>query len=184
MRQINKKRMRRLFIALTVLTSLAFAAMAQADTVMRVSVEGKGTFSVLLYTDKAPKTTAHIIKLVKSGFYDGQRFHIATHTPRPYTIQVGDPASKSGDINAAGSGGSGTTVAYEETGLPNVAGAVGLSTLPGDKNTGDSQFYVLLGPARFLDGSYTVFGKVVDGMDVCNKVEKGDRIDHVTIVEK
>ncbi len=158
--------------------------MAAADTVMRVSVEGKGTFSVLLYTDKAPKTTAHIIKLVKSGFYDGQRFHIATHTPRPYTIQVGDPASKSGDINAAGSGGSGATVAYEETNLPNVAGAVGLSALPGDKNTGDSQFYVLLGPARFLDGNYTVFGKVIDGMDVCNKVEKGDRIDHVTIVEK
>jgi cyclophilin family peptidyl-prolyl cis-trans isomerase len=61
---------------------------------------------------------------------------------------------------------------------------VGLSALPNDKNSGDSQFYVLLGPARFLDGSYTVFGKVVEGMDVVNKIEKGDRIDKVTIVEK
>lgn len=181
---MNEKRMRRSFTALLVLTALALAVAAQADTLMRVSVEGKGSFSVLLYTDKAPKTTAHLIKLVKSGFYDGLRFHIATHSPRPYTIQVGDPASRSGDINSAGSGGSGTTVPYEETGMPNVAGAVGLSAAPGDKNSGDSQFYVLLGPARFLDGNYTVFGKVVDGMDVCNKVEKGDRIDHVTIVEK
>lgn len=157
------------------------AVAAQADTTMRVSVAGKGTFSILLYTDKAPKTTSRIIKLAKSGFYDGQRFHLAIRSPRPYRIQVGDPASKSGDIDAAGSGGSGVSVPYEDTGMSNVAGAVGLSTMPGDKNSGDSQFYVLLATAKFLDGSYTVFGKVVEGMDVVNKVEKGDRIEKVTI---
>lgn len=173
--------MRRTLSFLLVLFAFAMAVVASADTRMNVSVAGKGTFSVLLYTDKAPKTTAHIIKLAKSGFYDGQRFHLAIRSPRPYRIQVGDPASKSGDIDAAGSGGSGAAVPYEDTGLSNVTGAVGLSTVPGDKNSGDSQFYVLLSTAKFLDGSYTVFGKVVDGMDVVNRVEKGDRIERVTI---
>ena len=156
--------------------------MAGADTTMHVSVEGKGSFTILLYTDKAPKTTAQIIRLAKSGFYDGQRFHIAIRSPRPYRIQVGDPASKNGDLS--GTGGSGSTVPYEETGLPNIAGAVGLSHIPDDKSSGDSQFYVLLGSARFLDGNYTVFGKVTEGMDVVDKIEKGDRIEKVTISEK
>ena len=176
--------MHRIVTILVILLAFGLAVAAQADTLMRVVVEGKGTFNIQLYTDKAPKTTAHIIKLVRSGFYDGQRFHIAVHSPRPYRIQVGDPASKSGNIDEAGFGGSGTQIPYEETNVPNVAGAVGLSALPNDKNSGDSQFYVLLGPARFLDGNYTVFGKVVDGMDVVNKVEKGDRIEKVTIVER
>jgi peptidyl-prolyl cis-trans isomerase B (cyclophilin B) len=176
--------MRRLLTVAISLSLLAAAIAAHADAMMRVVVEGKGSFTVQLYTDKAPKTTAHIMKLARSGFYDGQRFHIAIHSPRPYRIQVGDPSSKSGDLDSAGSGGSGDSVPYEETGMPNVAGAVGLSTIPGNKNSGDSQFYVLLGPARFLDGSYTVFGKVVDGLDVVNKIEKGDRIQRVTISDR
>jgi cyclophilin family peptidyl-prolyl cis-trans isomerase len=95
-------------------------------------------------------------------------------------VQFGDPASRS-DVENAGSGGSGARIPFEDTGMPNVAGAVGLSTIPGEKNSGDSQFYILLGNARFLDGSYTVFGKVIDGMDVVNKIEKGDRVSKVTI---
>lgn len=173
--------MRRVSTFLLIVCLLALAAFVNADATMHISVEGKGSFTITLYTDKAPKTTAQIIRLAKSGFYDGQRFHIAIRSPKPYRVQVGDPASKSGDIDSAGSGGSGSTVPYEETGMPNIAGAVGLSHEPNDKDSGDSQFYILLGSARFLDGSYTVFGKVTDGMDVVNKIEKGDRIEKVTI---
>ena len=176
--------MRRVLSLILILSLLVGAAMARADAFMRVSVAGRGSFTIQLYTEKAPKTTAHIIRLVKSGFYDGLRFHMAVHSPRPYLVQVGDPASRSGDLDSVGSGGSGTTVPYEDTGMPNVTGAVGLSALPGNKDSGDSQFYVLLGPARFLDGNYTVFGKVVDGMDVVNKIEKGDRIEKATVTEK
>lgn len=157
----------------------ALSVLAAADATMRVTVEGRGTFTITLYTDKAPKTTAQIIRLAKSGFYDGQRFHIAIRSPKPYRIQVGDPASKSGDMS--GLGGSGATVPFEDTGLPNVAGAVGLSHVPDDKNSGDSQFYVLLGSARFLDGNYSVFGKVTEGMDVVDKIEKGDKIEKVVV---
>src|SRR6476619_2226297 len=137
--------MRRLSIALIALVLLSLACLAGADATMRVSVEGKGTFTITLYTDKAPKTTSQIMRLAKSGFYDGQRFHIAIRSPRPYRVQVGDPASKNG--NMEGLGGSGAKVPFEDTGLPNVAGAVGLSHIPDDKNSGDSQFYVLLGSA-------------------------------------
>lgn len=157
------------------------AIAARAETLMRVSIQNRGTVTIQLFTDKAPKTTAHIIRLAKSGFYDGQRFHLAIRSPRPYRVQVGDPASRSGDLDQVGSGGSGATIPYEDTGVSNVPGAVGLSSVLGEKNSGDSQFYILLGPAKFLDGSYTVFGKVVEGMDIVNKIEKGDRIDKVTI---
>src|SRR5215813_1150113 len=126
--------MRRALTVLLVLCLAALAMFANADATMRVSIEGKGTFTITLYTDKAPKTTAQIIRLAKSGFYDGQRFHIAIRSPRPYRIQVGDPASKTGDLS--GTGGSGTTVPYEENDLANVAGAVGLSHVPDDKNSG------------------------------------------------
>jgi cyclophilin family peptidyl-prolyl cis-trans isomerase len=174
--------MRRVLTALLAFTLFALAMLASADATMRVTVEGKGTFTILLYTDKAPKTTAQIMRLAKSGFYDGQRFHIAIRSPRPYRVQVGDPASKNNDLS--GLGGSGTTVPFEDTGLPNIAGAVGLSHVPDDKASGDSQFYVLLGSARFLDGNYTVFGKITEGMDVVEKVEKGDKIEKVTVTEK
>jgi len=174
--------MRRTLIVLLAFSLFALAAFAGADANMRVSIEGKGSFTITLYTDKAPKTTAQIIRLAKSGFYDGQRFHIAIRSPRPYRVQVGDPASKNGDLS--GTGGSGNTVPYEENDLTNVAGMVGLSHDPNDKNSGDSQFYILLGSARFLDGSYTVFGKVTDGMDVVEKIEKGDKIEKVTVSDK
>ncbi len=70
---------------------------------------------------------------------------------------------------------------FEESGLVNDAGAVGLSTMPGDRDSGDSQFYILLGAARFLDGQYTVFGQVERGMDVVQAIQLGDRIGSVRI---
>ena len=101
-------------------------------------------------------------------------------------VALGDPASKDLaklDSPEMGQRGSGARIPFEESGFKNEAGAVGLSTLPRDKNSGDSQFYMLLAPSRFLDGNYTVFGRVVAGMDVLNKIEKGDLVIRATIVE-
>ena len=174
--------MRKLHSLAMILGVFCLAVAAQAEN-MVVQVEGRGTITIQLFTKEAPKTTAHIMRLARSGFYDGQRFHLVIKSPRPYRVQVGDPASRSGDLDSVGQGGSGAKIAYEDSGKSNVEGAVGLSTVPGDKNSGDSQFYMLLGNARFLDGSYTVFGKVTEGMDVLKKVEKGDRVTKVTITE-
>jgi cyclophilin family peptidyl-prolyl cis-trans isomerase len=99
-------------------------------------------------------------------------------------IQMGDPNTKTKNLEDAsiGSGGSGIKIPYEDSGFTSDEGAVGLATIPGDKNSGDSQFFILLSRARFLDGNYTVFGQVVAGMEVVKKMERGDRIVGVTIL--
>lgn len=168
---------------------MCFTCFAQAytpklgETVMHLSIEGRGDVYIVLYTKEAPKTTAHIISLVRQGFYNDQRFHRVEKSPRPYLVQVGDPISKT-DLNnpQIGLNGSGEKVPYEETSFTNGDGAVGLVRTLNDRNSGDSQFYMLLAPARFLDGSYTVFGQVVSGLDVLQKIERGDRIKSASIL--
>jgi cyclophilin family peptidyl-prolyl cis-trans isomerase len=176
----------RLFI-LIVLTILAMPmAMGQTyrpkpgETILKIQVEGRGDIFVRLHTKEAPKTTAHILKLVRSGFYDGQRFHRVERTPKPYLAQLGDPGSKTGDLS--GKGGSGAHIEYEETGFSHDAGAVGLAHDVNDRNSGDSQFYMLLDRASFLNNNYTVFGRVVEGMDVLQKVQRGDRVMSISVV--
>lgn len=150
------------------------------ETVLKVEIEGRGDVYIKLYTKEAPKATAQILKLAKSGFYDGQKFHRVDTDPKPFLVQIGDPASKKGDLS--GKGGSGARIGYEESGFTNVAGAVGLAHPVKDVEGGDSQFYMLLDKASFLDGNYTVFGKVVSGMDVLKKVAKGDKVNKITVV--
>lgn len=153
---------------------------------MVIEVAGRGTVQIKLHTKEAPKTTAQIIRLAQNGFYNGQRFFKVDKSPKPFLVQTGDPASKdAANLNkpTMGSGGSGTKVAYEDSGFANEKGAVGLSTMPNDRDSGDSQFYILLGNFPFLNGSYTVFGKVVSGMDVVEKIERGDVITSVKIVK-
>jgi len=154
----------------------------QADTTIRVSVEGRGTIVIKMFTKEAPKACGHILDLVRQGFYDGQRFFRVTRTPRPFIAQAGDPASRSGvDGPAIGQGGSGAGVSipYEDSGHSNDKYAVGLVLK--NRTGGDSQFYIVLGDGNnFLDGSYTVFGTVTEGKDVVDHLEKGDRITSIT----
>lgn len=177
--------MRRLFLVFLalLLTTFALAQSEGQGPRLRLEIEGKGTVVIRLYPDKAPKAVAYIAKLAKDGFYDGLRFHRADRTPRPYLVQVGDPQSRTGSLDATGMGtkGTGKKIPYEDSGLPNTVGAVGLARLGQDRDSGDSQFYMLLGAQRFLDGNYTVFGQVVDGMDVLKRIDKGDRITKATV---
>ena len=154
------------------------------ETVLKVDIEGRGSYYVQLFTDKAPKTTEHILKLVQKKFYDGQRYHRVEKSPKPFLIQVGDPQSKSEPVDSdkMGKGGSGSKIAFEDTKRSNLAGMVGLAASPTDRNTGDSQFYVLLADSAFLDGNYTVFGRVVLGMDVVRQIERGDRVTAITVL--
>lgn len=179
----------RSFLILLVLSGLAAFAFSQyspkpGETVMKIAVEGRGNVFIKLHTKEAPKATSQIISLASDRFYDGQKVFRAEKTPRPFMIQMGDPQTKTKDVDdpSVGSGGSGKKISYEDSGFSNDEGAVGLAAIPGDKNSGDSQFYILLTRARFLDGNYTVFGQVVQGMDVVKKMERGDRITNVTIL--
>lgn len=176
----------RALIALLLLSTLALGAVGtsiQQGPVMRIRVEGRGNIDVRLHTKEAPRATGQIMRLAKSGFYNGLRFHRVVRSPRPFLVQVGDPASRDGvDDPRIGAGGSGTKVPYEDSGFKHVAGAVGLSTKEGDRNSGDSQFHIMLSDQGFLDGQYTVFGQVISGMDVVQRIEKGDRIVSITIL--
>ena len=119
-----------------------------------------GTIKIELYEDKAPITTENFIGLAESGFYDGLIFH---RVDQGFVIQTGDP---DGD----GTGGSGKSIKREiNEELTHVDGAVGMARLK-DPNSATSQFYICDGAQHHLDGSYAVFGQVIEGMDVVRAI--------------
>lgn len=160
------------------------AGLARGQVGLRLSIEGKGDVIIRLEEVKAPQATARIKKLASEQFYDGQRFFKVVKQPKPFLVQCGDPNSRTKpmDDSALGTWSSGTRIPYEANDLKHGRGAVGLARLSSNKNTGDSQFYIMLDNAPFLDGQYTVFGQVVSGMEVVDKITLGDKIKSVSVV--
>lgn len=142
----------------------------------------KGTFEFETYPNEAPKTVAHIVALVNKRFYNGLRFH---RVVPGFVIQVGDPLTRDMTRQADwGRGGSGTPIGVAEFSKlrTHVRGAVAIAHA-GNAAQGDSQFYVCLNDAHRLDGQYTVFGRVIAGMDVVNRIAVGDRLIRATVRE-
>lgn len=142
----------------------------------------KGTFEIETYPNEAPQTVAHIIGLINKRFYNGLRVH---RVVPGFVIQMGDPATRDMTKEAAwGSGGSGTVIGVAEISKTrtHVKGAVAMAHA-GDASKADSQFYVTLSPQARLDADYTVFGKVISGMDVVANIQVPDRIIRVTVRE-
>jgi peptidyl-prolyl cis-trans isomerase B (cyclophilin B) len=140
----------------------------------------KGTFEIETYPSEAPKTVQHIVGLVKSGFYDGMRIH---RVVRNFVVQLGDPQSKDmAKKNAWGTGGSGKPIGVAEFSkvLKHSVGMVSMAHA-GKPAMADSQFFIVIGPASHLDGVHQLWGKVVSGMDVVNKVAVPDRIIKATV---
>ncbi len=134
----------------------------------------KGIIKFELYEKEAPITTKNFIDLAEKGFYNGLTFHRVVPN---FVIQGGDPK---GD----GSGGSGKNIPLEiAPSLTHKIGAVGMAR-SGDPDSASSQFYIVIGEATFLDGKYAVFGQVIEGQDVAEKIAVGDKMLKVTIVEK
>ena len=125
-----------------------------------------GNIILKLYPEQAPITVARIIELTNEGFFDGLTFH---RVVPGFVIQGGDPA---GD----GTGGSGKKLKAEFSKLQHVKGSVAMARAAGDVNSADSQFYIALNTLPHLDGSYTVFGQVTEGLDIVERVQKGDKI--------
>jgi peptidyl-prolyl cis-trans isomerase B (cyclophilin B) len=135
----------------------------------------KGTFEIKTYPVEAPKTVAHIIALTKRGFYNGLRFH---RVVPGFVIQVGDPQSRDMTKRSLwGTGGSGQPIGVAEISpkLTHIKGAVAMAHA-GDPAKADSQFYVTLAPTHALDGKYAVWGQVISGEDVPEKIRVGDLI--------
>jgi peptidylprolyl isomerase len=142
----------------------------------------KGTIEIETYPEEAPKTVAHILALVKKGFYNGLRVHRAEPN---FVVQFGDPQTRDMSKQASwGGGGSGSPIGVAEITKKrkNVAGAVGMGH-SGVAKDADSQIYILLRAAPTLDGKYTVFGHVIKGMDVVAKIQKTDVIKKASVRE-
>lgn len=156
----------------------------------------RGTFTLELYPDKAPNTVSSFLELVSSGFYDGIRVH---RVVPGFVMQLGDPQTKSlsaeqvneviarqqtgplPDDPPIGAGGPGWTMKAEINDLAHDRGVVAMARSQAMDSAG-SQIYVTLAPAHDLDGQYTVFGKVVSGMDVVDKLKVGDLVKSAKIV--
>ncbi len=133
-----------------------------------------GTVTIELFEKEAPKTVANFEKLIKEGFYDGLNFH---RVIPGFVAQGGCP-------QGTGAGGPGYTIPCETKGNPRVHERGALSMAHRGPNTGGSQFFIVYEPQPHLDGVHTVFGKVIDGMDVVDKIKPGDKMNKVTIVEE
>lgn len=132
----------------------------------------KGTIRFRLYEKEAPITTTNFAGLAEKGFYNGLKFH---RVVPGFVIQGGDPK---GD----GTGGSDKTIPLEiGEGLKHDAAGVVAMARTADPNSASCQFYITLAPVEHLDGGYAVFGRVVEGLDVVQKIEIGDVMDKVTI---
>jgi peptidyl-prolyl cis-trans isomerase B (cyclophilin B) len=125
-----------------------------------------GAMEVTFYPDKAPKHVENFIKLAKSGFYNGTIFH---RVIPGFVIQGGDPNTKGQDTSTYGMGGPGYTVKAEFNDRPHVRGTLSMARSQHPDSAG-SQFFIVLGTVPHLDGKYTVFGQVIKGMEVADKI--------------
>jgi peptidyl-prolyl cis-trans isomerase B (cyclophilin B) len=137
-----------------------------------ITMDKGGEIAIEFFPQDAPKTVENFVTLAKKGFYDGLTFH---RVEPNFVVQGGDPK---GD----GTGGPGYKIKAEFNKQPHVRGVVAMAR-SNDPDSAGSQFYITLAPANFLDGKYTVFGKVTSGMDVVDKIKKGDKMKSVKIVE-
>ena len=135
----------------------------------------KGTMKVRFYEKDAPNTVANFVKLAKSGFYDGLTFH---RVIPDFVIQGGCPR---GD----GTGGPGYTIKCELDGDNQYHDRGVLSMAHAGRDTGGSQFFICMNRenTQHLDRQHTCFGRVYDGLEVIDKIRRGDKILKITITE-
>jgi peptidylprolyl isomerase len=133
------------------------------DTIILDTTQGK----VVIETrpDLAPGHVARIKELVREGFYDGIVFH---RVIEGFMAQTGCP-------QGTGTGGSGKKLKAEFSKEPHVRGVVSMARAQ-DPNSGDSQFFIVFDDANFLDGQYTVWGKVTEGMENVDKIKRGEPV--------
>jgi cyclophilin family peptidyl-prolyl cis-trans isomerase len=129
----------------------------------------RGTIELTLFSAEAPLTVYNFTSLARRGYFDGQRFHRVVPN---FVVQGGDPR---GD----GNGGPGDTIRDELNRRRYLRGTLGMA-LSGP-NTGGSQFFVTHSPQPHLDGGYTVFGQLLNGGDVLDRIVQGDRIVQILI---
>ena len=136
--------------------------MAQPEDTLIIETT-KGPVTVEMRPDLAPNHVARIKELARQGFYDGVVFHRVIDG---FMAQTGDPTG-------SGRGGSGQKLRAEFNAEPHTRGAVSMARAQ-SPDSGDSQFFICFGDTTFLDRQYTVWGRVVDGMENVDKLARGE----------
>jgi peptidylprolyl isomerase len=131
----------------------------------------KGNFKLKFRSDKAPNTVKRIKELINSGFYNGIVFHRVVDG---FVAQAGDPTG-------TGAGGSGQKINAEFNDLEFKKGIVGMARKADDVNSNDSQFFICLEDALFLNNQYTAFAELSEGMDVVLSIRQGDKINKASL---
>jgi peptidyl-prolyl cis-trans isomerase B (cyclophilin B) len=138
-------------------------------------ITDKGTMTIEFFDKDAPIAVDNFVKLSKKGFYDGVTFHRVIPN---FVVQGGDPTG-------TGAGGPGYTIKCELTGNNQFHDKGVLSMAHAGKDTGGSQFFICHSRdnTAHLDRKHTCFGKVVEGLDIIDKIKQGDKIQKVNIIE-
>jgi len=135
-----------------------------------------GDVKIELFEDVAPKHVERIKKLANDGLYDNVVFHrvIDGFMAQTGDVKFGNSSSKDYDLRRAGMGGSDLPdLPSEFNDLPHEKGTLSMAR-SSDPNSANSQFFICFKPAPFLDRQYTVFGKVIEGMEHVDKIKRGD----------
>jgi len=132
----------------------------------------RGTIHLELFEDDAPNTVANFIHLIEKGFYDGLTFH---RVIADFMIQGGCP-------QGTGTGGPGYRFADEISEKVHERGVISMANA--GPNTNGSQFFITHVPCPWLDGKHTVFGRVLDGMDVVDSIQQHDKINEIVVLKK
>lgn len=125
-----------------------------------------GSIVLEFFPDKAPKHVQAFKDLVKKGYYDGVKFH---RVIPGFMIQGGDPNTKGGNRHLYGTGGPGYTVPAEFNDIKHTRGILSAARTS-DPNSAGSQFFLMVATAPHLDGQYTAYGRVIEGLDVLDKI--------------
>ncbi len=144
----------------------AFAWPHDQRDVAVIRVRDRGEIRVALYPEIAPKTVENFVELVGRDFYTGTTFH---RVIPGFMIQGGDPNSRDHEPDNDGKGGPGYTIADEFSAAPHERGVVSMAN-SGRRNSAGSQFFIVLEPTQRLNGNYTAFGRVIEGMDVVDAI--------------
>ena len=145
----------------------------------RAAIETKfGNVEISFFPEIAPNHVSNFIELSKKGFYDGTTFH---RVIPGFMIQGGDPNSKNPDRSSHGMGGPGYTIKAEFNNRPHKRGTLSMARSSNPDSAG-SQFFICVADSSFLDKQYTVFGEVISGMEVVDKIvnQPRDRKDNPT----
>ncbi len=143
----------------------------------------KGVIMIRLFRKQSPRTVAHFMDLVQAGFYNGLTFH---RVEPGFVIQGGCPNGDGSGLYSDPKTGKPKMVALETSGQlsHNAPGVVALARFPKNPNSASCQFYITLQPQPRLDHQYSIFGGVLNGMDVVQRIQKGDKMISLSLREQ